>query len=204
MRYHLRSSDRLSLRLTRFHPRLLSPRRLLRATGSEKMATMASVGGIRGASPRPTSRRRAASAADPYATKIANPRASSATARFESRRKPSRLTLIPPSRTNHPRSLRRFQALSSNARGSRARVSVARRSPPPSPRWRPLKKGKEPKRSKVEIIGENSDFLRHPVEQLATEDTFISEDAAQLYKFHGGYQQDDARSAPSAPASFSS
>jgi sulfite reductase (ferredoxin) len=51
---------------------------------------------------------------------------------------------------------------------------------------------KEPKRSKVEIIKENSDFLRHPlIEELATEASFISEDAAQLYKFHGGYQQDD-------------
>ena len=51
---------------------------------------------------------------------------------------------------------------------------------------------KEPKRSAVEIIKENSDFLRHPlIEQLATPETFISEDAAQLYKFHGGYQQDD-------------
>ena len=143
MRYHLRSSDRLSLRLTGFHPRLLSPRRLLRATGSEKMATMASVGGIRGASPRPTSRRRAASAADPYATKIANPRASSATARFESRRKPPRLTLIPPSsRTNHPRSLRRFQApVFERPRFSRARV---RRPPLPRHHHRggdPLQEG---------------------------------------------------------------
>ena len=44
----------------------------------------------------------------------------------------------------------------------------------------------------MEIIKENSDFLRHPlIEQLATPETFISEDAAQLYKFHGGYQQDD-------------
>mmetsp|Transcript_1137 Transcript_1137/g.3338 ORF Transcript_1137/g.3338 Transcript_1137/m.3338 type:complete len:687 (+) Transcript_1137:92-2152(+) len=60
----------------------------------------------------------------------------------------------------------------------------------------PSKKASEPpkgpKRSAVEIIKENSDFLRHPlIEQLATPETFISEDAAQLYKFHGGYQQDD-------------
>ncbi|EEH55473.1 uncharacterized protein MICPUCDRAFT_34650 [Micromonas pusilla CCMP1545] len=55
------------------------------------------------------------------------------------------------------------------------------------------KKTKEgPKRSKVEIIKENSDFLRHPlIAELATEASSISEDAAQLYKFHGGYQQDD-------------
>ena len=73
-------------------------------------------------------------------------------------------------------------------------MSVARRSPATiTAVATPSKKGKEePKRSKVEIIKENSDFLRHPlIEQLATEDTFISEDAAQLYKFHGGYQQDD-------------
>jgi sulfite reductase (ferredoxin) len=52
---------------------------------------------------------------------------------------------------------------------------------------------KEPaKRSKVEIIKENSDYLRHPlIEELATTASSISEDAAQLYKFHGGYQQDD-------------
>ena len=60
----------------------------------------------------------------------------------------------------------------------------------------PSKKASEPpkgpKRSAVEIIKENSDFLRHPlIEQLAMPETFISEDAAQLYKFHGGYQQDD-------------
>ena len=50
----------------------------------------------------------------------------------------------------------------------------------------------EPKRSKVEIIKERSDYLRHPlIEELATTASSISEDAAQLYKFHGGYQQDD-------------
>ena len=77
-------------------------------------------------------------------------------------------------------------------RSNRVRASVARRQATVAVAT-PQKTGKEePKRSKVEIIKENSDFLRHPlIEQLATDDTFISEDAAQLYKFHGGYQQDD-------------
>lgn len=47
------------------------------------------------------------------------------------------------------------------------------------------------KRSKVEIIKENSDFLRHPLmQELVDEKTYISEDAIQLMKFHGSYQQD--------------
>ena len=47
------------------------------------------------------------------------------------------------------------------------------------------------KRSKVEIIKENSDFLRHPLmQELVDEKTYISEDAVQLMKFHGSYQQD--------------
>lgn len=47
------------------------------------------------------------------------------------------------------------------------------------------------KRSKVEIIKENSDFLRHPLmQELVDEKSFISEDAVQLMKFHGSYQQD--------------
>jgi sulfite reductase (ferredoxin) len=38
------------------------------------------------------------------------------------------------------------------------------------------KASEEPKRSKVEIIKENSDFLRHPlIAELATEATSISE-----------------------------
>ena len=48
------------------------------------------------------------------------------------------------------------------------------------------------RRSKLEYAKENSDFLRHPLmEQLVTEATNISEDAAQLMKFHGSYMQDD-------------
>ncbi|KXZ50217.1 hypothetical protein GPECTOR_17g854 [Gonium pectorale] len=47
------------------------------------------------------------------------------------------------------------------------------------------------KRSKVEIIKEKSDYLRHPLmEELVNENTYISEDAIQLMKFHGSYQQD--------------
>lgn len=48
-----------------------------------------------------------------------------------------------------------------------------------------------PKRSKVEIIKENSDFLRHPLmQELVDEKTYISDEAVQLMKFHGSYQQD--------------
>ena len=44
----------------------------------------------------------------------------------------------------------------------------------------------------MEILKEKSDFLRHPLmEQLVTEEPNISEEAVQLMKFHGSYQQDD-------------
>ena len=44
----------------------------------------------------------------------------------------------------------------------------------------------------MEILKEKSDFLRHPLmEQLVTEESNISEEAVQLMKFHGSYQQDD-------------
>jgi sulfite reductase (ferredoxin) len=44
----------------------------------------------------------------------------------------------------------------------------------------------------VEILKENSDFLRHPLmSELVTEASNVSEDAAQLIKFHGSYQQDN-------------
>lgn len=47
------------------------------------------------------------------------------------------------------------------------------------------------KRSKVEIIKEESDYLRHPLmSELVDEKSFISEEAMQLMKFHGSYQQD--------------
>lgn len=48
------------------------------------------------------------------------------------------------------------------------------------------------RRGKVEIIKENSDYLRHPLMQdLVTDSTSIGEDSMQLMKFHGSYQQDD-------------
>ena len=47
------------------------------------------------------------------------------------------------------------------------------------------------KRSKVEIVKEKSDFLRHPLmEELVNDNSYINEDAVQLMKFHGSYQQD--------------
>jgi sulfite reductase (ferredoxin) len=49
-----------------------------------------------------------------------------------------------------------------------------------------------PKRSKVEIIKQNSEFLRYPlVQELETEAPNVNEDAVQLIKFHGSYQQDN-------------
>jgi sulfite reductase (ferredoxin) len=51
---------------------------------------------------------------------------------------------------------------------------------------------KPPKRSKVELIKEKSDFLRHPLmQELVTAEPNISEEAVQLMKFHGSYQQDN-------------
>ncbi|XP_008810963.3 sulfite reductase [ferredoxin], chloroplastic-like [Phoenix dactylifera] len=48
----------------------------------------------------------------------------------------------------------------------------------------------EVKRSKVEIIKEQSNFLRYPLnEELLTEAPNINEAATQLIKFHGSYQQ---------------
>jgi hypothetical protein len=47
------------------------------------------------------------------------------------------------------------------------------------------------KRSKVEIIKEQSDYLRHPLmEELVNDKTFITEESVQLMKFHGSYMQD--------------
>lgn len=48
------------------------------------------------------------------------------------------------------------------------------------------------KRSKVEIIKEKSDYLRHPLmQELKSEQPNISEEAMQLMKFHGSYMQDN-------------
>ena len=50
---------------------------------------------------------------------------------------------------------------------------------------------KPAKRSKVETIKERSDFLRHPLmQELVNENPYINEEAMQLMKFHGSYQQD--------------
>ena len=163
---------------------------------------MASAAGIQCASPSITRRR--GSLAPPRSRADA-PRKPSRTARCSGLAAPSKSRLFPfppdadppPASPPPDRSLSAFVGFkplgASPARGGRVRASVARRQLSTFAVATPSKKGKdEPKRSKVEIIKENSDFLRHPlIEQLATEETFISEDAAQLYKFHGGYQQDD-------------
>lgn len=48
----------------------------------------------------------------------------------------------------------------------------------------------EPKRSKVEIFKEQSDFIRYPLnEEILTDASNINEAATQLIKFHGSYQQ---------------
>lgn len=50
----------------------------------------------------------------------------------------------------------------------------------------------EPKRSKVEIFKEQSNFIRYPLnEEIYTEAPNINEAATQLIKFHGSYQQYD-------------
>jgi sulfite reductase (ferredoxin) len=73
-------------------------------------------------------------------------------------------------------------ALSHHARTS-VRTNVATPRPPSS---------RPPKRSAVELIKEKSDFLRHPLmQELVTEASNISEEAVQLMKFHGSYQQDN-------------
>ncbi|XP_010257195.1 PREDICTED: sulfite reductase [ferredoxin], chloroplastic-like [Nelumbo nucifera] len=55
---------------------------------------------------------------------------------------------------------------------------------------KPDASSKEAKRSKVEIIKEQSNFLRYPLnEELLSEAPNINEAATQLIKFHGSYQQ---------------
>ena len=74
-------------------------------------------------------------------------------------------------------------SLPARNRGKLAITCVATPSKPPAARLA--------KRSKVEIIKEKSDFLRHPLmEELVNENAFISEEAVQLMKFHGSYMQD--------------
>jgi len=68
-------------------------------------------------------------------------------------------------------------------RGKLVVTNVAVPSKPPAFR--------APKRSKVEIIKEKSDYLRHPLmQELVDEKPYISDDAVQLMKFHGSYMQD--------------
>ena len=44
----------------------------------------------------------------------------------------------------------------------------------------------------MELLKEDSDYLRHPLmEELVSAASNINEEAAQLMKFHGSYQQDD-------------
>ncbi len=48
------------------------------------------------------------------------------------------------------------------------------------------------KKSNVEVIKENSDYLRGPLaDEIQNDDPFISKEAYQILKFHGSYQQDD-------------
>ncbi|PON59068.1 Sulphite reductase, ferredoxin dependent [Parasponia andersonii] len=48
----------------------------------------------------------------------------------------------------------------------------------------------EPKRSKVEIFKEQSNYIRYPLnEEILTDSPNINEAATQLIKFHGSYQQ---------------
>ncbi|KAI9194579.1 hypothetical protein LWI28_007322 [Acer negundo] len=54
----------------------------------------------------------------------------------------------------------------------------------------PIKPQTETKRSKVEIIKEQSNYIRYPLnEELLTDAPNINESATQLIKFHGSYQQ---------------
>ncbi|KAE8700262.1 Sulfite reductase [Hibiscus syriacus] len=57
---------------------------------------------------------------------------------------------------------------------------------------KPDKTTPEPKRSKVEIFKEQSNFIRYPLsEEILSDAPNINEAATQLIKFHGSYQQYD-------------
>lgn len=48
------------------------------------------------------------------------------------------------------------------------------------------------KKSKVEVIKENSNYLRGPLaDEMENNEPFIGKEAIQIIKFHGSYQQDD-------------
>eukprot|EP00216_Chloropicon_sp_CCMP2111_P001105 CAMPEP_0198237388 /NCGR_PEP_ID=MMETSP1446-20131203/3244_1 /TAXON_ID=1461542 ORGANISM="Unidentified sp, Strain CCMP2111" /NCGR_SAMPLE_ID=MMETSP1446 /ASSEMBLY_ACC=CAM_ASM_001112 /LENGTH=657 /DNA_ID=CAMNT_0043919537 /DNA_START=213 /DNA_END=2187 /DNA_ORIENTATION=+ len=52
--------------------------------------------------------------------------------------------------------------------------------------------GSAAQQKKVEIIKQNSDYLRHPLlEDLVSEAKNVTEDSVQLIKFHGSYMQDN-------------
>lgn len=79
---------------------------------------------------------------------------------------------------------RQTSGANTNRLGNSVVTCVATPSRPPT--------SKPPKRSKVELIKEKSDFLRHPLmQELVTEAPSISEEAVQLMKFHGSYMQDN-------------
>lgn len=47
-------------------------------------------------------------------------------------------------------------------------------------------------KSKIEVIKENSDYLRGPLaDEVGNDASHFGKDAIQLLKFHGSYQQDD-------------
>ncbi|KAK9157850.1 hypothetical protein Scep_004424 [Stephania cephalantha] len=74
------------------------------------------------------------------------------------------------------------RALSSNSSSSLVVTAVSTPVKPSPP--------SQTKRSKVELIKEQSNFLRYPLnEELLTETPNINEAATQVIKFHGSYQQ---------------
>ncbi|VFR02173.1 unnamed protein product [Cuscuta campestris] len=80
--------------------------------------------------------------------------------------------------------VRVFRSVSSSSRNASITRSVST----------PAKSGTttEPKRSKVEIFKEQSNFIRYPLnEEILTAAPNINEAATQLIKFHGSYQQYD-------------
>nr|GME04081.1 sulfite reductase [Ipomoea batatas] len=73
-----------------------------------------------------------------------------------------------------------------SASASSPNVSVIRAVTTPSE----LDTSAKPKRSKVEIFKEQSNFIRYPLnEEILTDAPNINEAATQLIKFHGSYQQ---------------
>jgi len=78
----------------------------------------------------------------------------------------------------------RQPAMAAAAAGALKVTAVATPSRPPT--------SYTAKRSAVEVIKQESDFLRHPLmEELVTPEPFINEAAMQLMKFHGSYMQDE-------------